>query len=235
MKFFKLLSSLSILALAAAATPDPDNADQMKLDLFIDYKIEGQPGVTQTDVALFDIDEVAVLNYEMSTLEEDIPITVIGTGGYIKDPATGDVVQNLTARQLEPMLQLKPNETLNFKQAIEINLPAQNYIFAPEVYFVIGTEQPKMVQIRNQLVIVSEPQTSVFEPQFLFLCLLFLGIVTISGFFTLKAVAPYFESTAPTKKSLKEQASSARATGKSFNEDWIPEHLKKSKRTKKLN
>ena len=102
--------------------------------------------------------------------------------------------------------------------------------------YVAHEEKVKHVAIRGQLATVVEPNVSIFNPQLLFLELVLLATFAGFGYFVYEFWGKqYFKGTAPVAAKVKRAASpsSATASGKAYDESWIPEAHLKQKKTKK--
>lgn len=225
---FTVLAFLSLMV--SAANEEQKALGAMQLDIYVDYVFEDQPTVGADELASFLNGETAVLKYLMASRDED-NVTVVGAGGTLRHPNTHEVLYNLTAEALDPMISIKPNLSYEFQKSIEIDFEPANYILAPEIYIVVAGVI-KSVPIRNQRLIITNVPLSLFDPQLIFLVAVLAAILGASTWFVYNQ---FGTSPAARLKHTKERRTSAVAPGK-YDSDWIPaEHLKKTKRSKKAN
>ncbi|CAH2350830.1 increased recombination centers protein 22 [[Candida] railenensis] len=225
-----VFTALAFLSLTAASDEEKKASGAMQLDIYVDYVLEDQPTVGADELASFLNGETAVLKYSMASRDEN-NVTVVGAGGTLRHPTTHEILYNLTAEALDPMISIKPNSSYEFQKSFEVDFEPANYILAPEIYIVVAGVI-KSVPIRNQRLIITNVPLSLFDPQLVFLVAVLVAILGASTWFVYNQ---FGTSPAARLKHSKERRSSAVAPGK-FDSDWIPEeHLKKAKRTKKAN
>lgn len=192
----------------------------------IEYYIEEHEDVKASDIAQLNLGETVTFHYDIKNTD-DIAFTVVGLGGEFFDPLTGNQLVNLTAHSIDPT-PVEPGEAGLVRQKIMIDFPARDYVYAPVLY-VAYEEQLQAVPVRTQLVTVDEPSVSIFNPQLLFLELLFIGAIGAYVYhYHGKAVKLYFIDAPPAKR----EQSSGSASGA----NWLPKQYhavqKKSKARK---
>ncbi|GME72566.1 unnamed protein product [[Candida] boidinii] len=257
MKFSKLLLPLVTLlsvvrpgvaaAAAAADVIEEEVADpnfvptrEKPYNFKIDYLIQDlQEEIT--DQVIVKNGEVANVEYKFAN-DEDTEVIIVGVGGQLINPVTGDILANVTATQIGP-LTIPAGESNIFIQKIGIDLNPDTYLFIPSIY-VAFNDQLIGLGSRNQLLTVEDPTISFFNPALLFLEVILFGSLGGLGYFLYSTFGyKYIQGTAPTKKSTASAASTtssakstAKATGSgSYDESWLPAtHLKSTgKKVKK--
>lgn len=208
---------------------DQAHPDEDLTKFLLDYFIEEYPEYTSQDVAHFLQGETITLTHTV-TNNEELDITVVGLGGEFRDPTTGAVTVNLTANSVGPVV-IPPGQAAVVGQKINLDITAGSYIINPQV-FVAFNDQLKAIAARSQLAVLTEAPVSFFNPQFLFLELLFVSIVGgIGYYFYSTTLQGYFDGAAPTKKPL---ATSGKSS--SYDPSWVPSHhqtLQKKSKSRK--
>lgn len=254
MKFSKILLTLtSLLASTAVAADNADiNAkqapayqkfqptDEKPFNFKIDYLIKGKQEKSSTEVVKVSNGETVSVVYNFTSGEEE-PCTIIGVGGQLVSPVTGDVKANVTANQIGP-LAVSTDESVTFIQNVAVNMIPDDYLFVPAVYIVYEKKFMKL-GARNQIFDVTDPKISFFNPK-LIVSELLLGatvaglIYVLYGAFGktyLKGILP-----SPTPKASKQKASKKSTTSISKStgvDEWLPKtHLREiTKKSKKSN
>ncbi|CDK26476.1 unnamed protein product [Kuraishia capsulata CBS 1993] len=216
-----LLPLLSLVSLAVAASEDFVPTPEKPFEIRISYLVKEKQSSPQ-DLVSLENGEVAAVEFTLKN-DEDDEVTIAGVAGSFNNPVTGDVVANVTGSKIGPIT-VPSGETVTFIQNIGLDLNPENYLFVPAIY-VFHQEKFMQLGARNQLVTVSDPKISVFNPQ-----LIFLEIVLVASLAGIAYVIysifgkQYFESVTP-KKSASAQPSAAVASGsKKLDESWIPQH-----------
>lgn len=254
MKFSKLLLPLVTLlsvvrpgVAAAADVIEEEVADpnfvptrEKPYNFKIDYLIQDlQKEIT--DQVIVKNGDVANVEYKFAN-DEDTEVIIVGVGGQLINPVTGDILANVTATQIGP-LTIPAGESNIFIQKIGIDFNPDTYLFIPSIY-VAFNDQLIGLGSRNQLLTVEDPTISFFNPALLFLEVILFGSLGGLGYFLYSTFGyKYIQGTAPTKKSTASAASTtssakstAKATGSgSYDESWLPAtHLKSTgKKVKK--
>lgn len=221
MKFLRLstlaLVGLGFLAQTALGNTDADEefvpTEQKPFNIRVTYDIDEHPQSFESTnlIELVNGEEISV-TYNIKNGEEE-SVSVVGVAGSFNDPVTGLSKRNLTASSVGPLKLLK-DMTFEFTQKIGIDLEPENYLFVPSIY-VLKDDQLMLLGSKNQLITVSDPQISVFQPQMLFLELVLLasfgGII-----YALYATfgASYFQKPATAPKNKKVGSSNAKKTKK---------------------
>lgn len=108
--------------------------------------------------------ETIELGYTFKSLE--IPdVKIVGVGGQMMDPVSGETVANITASQIGP-IDVVNNEPVEFSQKVGINMNPGKYVLVPAIY-VVYEDQLMVLGSRNKLITVLDPQISFFNPQLL--------------------------------------------------------------------
>lgn len=204
------------------------------IKLNITYNIEDKETPSDSIYPIsFDQDEEIMLNYTLVN-NENCNISVLGVSGSILTYPEGEVVTDITFGEMED-LHAHPNETINFRQKVLIDLePGLYYLFpmvqvTNETAVSIVNEDPDIVEIEDidtspknvaaepTFLSIEEPLMSVFNPQFLSIQFIFLGIVGVLSYFYLKR----------TGKLNNNNNNSRRNNGKRDPKEWLPEQYKK--------
>ncbi|KAH3676138.1 hypothetical protein WICMUC_002160 [Wickerhamomyces mucosus] len=202
---------------------DPDELDVGFL-YDISYNLVDKP---DSDVQELFNGEVIILNYTFHNFEQE-EVSIVGVGGQFVDPTNGQTLANITDANIGPVI-IPPGDFRVFQQRVGINLPENNYLLAPGLYIVRGS-QLALIGTRTQLTIVSEKPISLFNPQFLLLELLLVVTLGVAGYFAYTTYGvDYFQTTAKTAKVQPASPSADSAVDQS----WLPEgHVKKLNKRK---
>lgn len=232
---------LSLLTTFVAAVVAADNADQFQedgseiIDLVFDYEVKGFPNALAQQILPFFNENGYFLKYDLEN-NDDRDINIIGVGGVLLDPMTGDVKVNLTSGSVGPQVMTK-GDNFTFNQHIPLNVAPNHYVLSPQLFIVVDGDI-KMVPARPQMVVVEDAPISFFNPKLILLELVLL--VTMGGLayviYDLWGRA-YLYGGVVNKKQAKQQAKAnvaAKASGaKSYNDEWLPDtHVKKTKSKK---
>lgn len=225
MKFTNLLATLAL----AIGVVSAEKVESIRFA--IEYTIEEIPELAHTEVAQLSSGQDIHLRYKVASGED---LSIIGIGGVFTD-AEGKVLVNLTSASIGPY-PLSSGENKTFSQHIPLALSEGAYVLQPQLYIVID-DVIKMVPARTQPTYISNPPISWINPQFLFLFSIllvsFIGLAyaayDIYGKRYLKGTTPVKERPANTGVPA---AFKSYASGKNYDEDWLPENLKK--RSKKV-
>ncbi|KAM9910858.1 hypothetical protein OXX69_004061 [Metschnikowia pulcherrima] len=183
----------------------------------LSYFIEEHPELTPSEAADLLHGESITLQYKISNEEESV-ITVVGLGGSFRDPLTGEPNVNLTSNSVEPLI-IQPSTSATVRQKINLDFFPGDYVLAPEVYVAFNDEL-KGLSARGQLITVTEPPVSIFNPQFLFLEIIFFGVIGAAVYYFYgSSLDKYLKGTAPVTKTGK---SSASASG--TQSTWVPKN-----------
>ncbi|GEQ67949.1 hypothetical protein JCM33374_g1615 [Metschnikowia sp. JCM 33374] len=185
----------------------------------LDYIIEDKPDAPANEPVELFFGKTITLQYELFN-EEDSVITVVGLGGSFMDPSTGEMVVNMTANSVEPLV-IQPQSAGRMGQKINLDFLPGDYILAPVVY-VAYNDVLKGIAANGRLVQLTEPPVSFFNPQLIFLELLFVGIVgSVVYYFYGTTLEKYFNGTAPTDKKVNEKSTGS-ASG--VDSSWLPKN-----------
>lgn len=222
--------------------PTPEKPFNFK----IDYNIAFKEDVSSGEIANIYNGETIELLYTFQSLEPS-EVSIVGVGGELLDPITGENVGNITASQIGP-ISVANNETVTFGQKIGINMNPMKYVLVPAIY-IVYQEQFMMLGSRNKIISVEEPVISFFNPQLLIAELILGATIAGIGYFLYNTFAAYYLAgilpvsmlPAEKKKSKKtistasKDSASTVASGKSTDfESWLPDsHKKLSKKQKK--
>ncbi|KAK6205144.1 uncharacterized protein RJT21DRAFT_137562 [Scheffersomyces amazonensis] len=236
MKFSSLFATAiaASSALVSAYKEDPVGGVNT-INFFVDYSIKELPEVQATDVADIHNTETVSLFYTAKN-DEDFPVLIIGVGGSVNHPVTGDIVSNFTVGQLGPIT-LGPGESESFEQKVSVNLVPGNYVINPQLYVAID-EQVRLIPIRGQVVTVTDFPISFFNPQLLFLELILIASFGGLIYFGYESYGKqYFAGTSPVAAAkIKKASSPSISTGAAkLDESWLPESHLKQKKAKKAN
>lgn len=224
--------------------PSPEKPFNFQIDYSIAFKEDTTTGAIEDLLN----GETIELVYEFKSLEPT-EVSIVGVGGEMLDPVTGETMANITASQIGPISVLN-NDNTTFTQRVGINMPFGQYLLVPAIY-IIYQDQFMMLGSKNKIITIVEPSISFFNPQ-LILSEIILG-VSIAGIFYvlynmfagkyLAGILP--ESLLPVekkkakkvKKQASESSSSSSATTSSSKQDfeaWLPDtHKTISKKQKK--
>ncbi|KAJ5457989.1 Translocon-associated protein (TRAP)alpha subunit [Penicillium sp. IBT 31633x] len=171
--------------------------------------------------------------------DEPNPITVNFVGGSLRniDDQT-KVVRNLTATRYAIEVPAGQKETISYSFATEMHPQDLQMTLSA----IISDSEGRLFPIvaHNGTVSIVEADTSIFDPQIIFLYLFLLACVSGTGYFFYTVwVAPYFpqkrKSGKPSEKrtqskrvetQVTEETSSgaAASSATTYNADWIPSH-----------
>jgi len=205
-----------------SAKPDSELAN-----FEVDYLILEYPDADKNEVIQMWQGEQINVRHTI-TNQEDTDITVVGLGGSFRDPITGEFKVNLTANSVGPVV-IEPGKSVNVGQMITLDFVPGNYFLAPQVY-VTFKDELKAIQARAQLAVVKEVPISFFNPQLLFLELIFVVLAGAIGYIFFPAFfQTYLKGTAPITKA----STTKSATTSGFDPAWVPSHHQVTqKRTK---
>lgn len=224
MRFSKIFMVITVLALSngTAAYLEEAEPDTELSQFELDYVIEEYPEIAYNEVAEMSQGELIKLRYTL-TNNEELPITVVGLGGAFREPLSGEILVNLTSKEVGPIV-INPGDSTAIGQRINLDFGKGNYLLSPQV-FVAFKEQLKVIQARPQIAHVKEVPLSIFDPQLLFLEVLFF---VISGTLLYFFAPTIFKSQASLrgKEEVKPKVSN-------FNPAWVPSHHQVTQRGKK--
>lgn len=220
--------------------PTPEKPFNFK----IEYEISFKEDKTAGSIADFTIGETVELAYTFKNLEPN-DVAVVGVGGEMLDPITGENIANITASQIGPV-EIVNNQTALFNQRVGINMDAGKYLLVPAVY-VIYQDQFMLLGSTNKLVNVVEPTISFFNPQLILAELILGASIAGIGYLLYNAYATtYLSGILPAsllpadgrkkKAAVKLDASTdaTTATKSADFESWLPDsHKNLTKKQKK--
>ncbi|KAJ5629324.1 hypothetical protein N7528_002981 [Penicillium herquei] len=174
------------------------------------------------------------------TNEEPNPVTVNFVGASLWTPEEeGKVVRNLTTTRYGIEIPANSKESVSYSFATEMHPQDLRLNIAA----ILSDDEGRFftVQAFNGSVSVVEPETSIFDPQIIFLYFFLLACAGgVVYFFYTVWVAPYFpqkrKSSKPVEKrapgsakrtetpTVEESASPAVSSASAYNADWIPSH-----------
>jgi len=244
MKFSTAIAALGLASIVSCSSAAPElhpednegghyvdtKQELVPFNYEIGYEINGKP--TADVIELYNGEEIT-LNYTFIN-NEDIEVSVVGVGGNFANPATGEVVANISDAKIGPIT-IPPGEAKVFNQRVGINLPMNNYLLTPGLY-VVRESSLALLGAKTQLAIVSEPPISFFSPQLLFLEFLLVATIGVGIYFVyITYGVNYFQTTAKTGsapvRSTTTGSGDSRpritttASGKKVvDESWLPEH-----------
>lgn len=192
----------------------------------LSYVLEQYPDVEpQQMVELLTTKPLEILYTLVNNEEKDM--SVVGIGGHFIDPKTGEITVNQTANSIGPIV-IKPGTSDIFRQKINLDMDAGNYVLSPSV-FIAYDDDLKVMQARSQLLTVVEDPISFFDPQLLLLEIILVAFVAAAlYFYNPKILQDYFKGTAPVKVPV-----TAKGTSTGYDPNWIPKtHLKEKKQPK---
>lgn len=224
--------------------PTPEKPFNFHIDYTISFKEDIESGI------ILDIfnGETIELAYTFSSLEPT-EVSIVGLGGELLDPITGENMANITASQIGPVNVLN-NQTTNFTQRVGINLEDGQYLLVPAIY-IVYQDQFMMLGSKNKIINVIEPSISIFNPQLIISELILLAsFAAIIYYIYITFAAKYLSgilpsSLLPTDKKSKKYSSSSNSSSNSsttasasssnvHSDSWLPDsHKKLSKKQKK--
>lgn len=232
MKFTHLLlGALSIagrvFANEAAKEAAPESSEVTLKNFNLHYYIEEFSEVAHEELLELYHGEKITLHYTFEN-REDEPITVVGVGGALRDPLTGEPKINLTANSVEPMV-LPPGEATDLRQIINLDFQLGDFVLTPVVY-VAFKDELKAVQAKAQLTTLRDPPVSFFNPQFLFLEFVLLALFGSLGYYLYNdKLQAYLKQTEPVTKAAEVSGGST-----SYDPNWIPAHHQAINRGQKV-
>lgn len=217
----------------------PEKPFNFKIDYSIAFKEDPEAGTIEDLIN----GETIELLYNFHSLEP-AEVSIVGVGGELLDPVTGEVMANITASQIGPIPVLN-NDVANFTQRVGINMETGKYLLVPAVY-IVYQDQFMLLGSKNKIVHVVEPTISFFNPQLLLSELILGATVACIGYYFYVSYATKYlsgvlpESLLPAEKKKKtskpsKTATSAKSTSaKSDFESWLPDsHKNLTKKQKK--
>ncbi|EGV64537.1 hypothetical protein CANTEDRAFT_129775 [Yamadazyma tenuis ATCC 10573] len=221
------------MAAAAAAASDEERRDfsvnPVKFE--VEYVIKERPDDTANDVVDLFNEESITLAYT-ATNHDESQIVILGIGGAFRDPNTNEILTNITASSVDPIV-FSPGQSQKFSQVINLNLLTGSYILTPNFYVSIDDEF-MIIEPRSQLATVSDLPISLFNPKLLFLELVLLASFAGLGYLGYELFGKsYFKKVSSVTKSTEKASypSAAASTGKAYDSSWLPEgHVKKTKK-----
>ncbi|KAF9892530.1 hypothetical protein FE257_001639 [Aspergillus nanangensis] len=170
------------------------------------------------------------------TNEESSPVTVNFITGVLStlDGENSQILRNLTATRYGVEIPAGQSESVSYSFANEMH-PQDVRL---SLVSVIADAESRFytVSAYNGTVSVVEPETSIFDPQIIFLYFFLLACFGgVSYFFYTVWVAPYFpqkrkagkpvdKKSAAAAKKAEEEAAPAVTSATAYNADWIPAH-----------
>ncbi|GME77380.1 unnamed protein product [Ambrosiozyma monospora] len=181
MKFSSILSLLSLTVLSVHATDaEPEQKEQQQqkpiiskqkftptdekpYNFRITYKIDSHPEpITGTSLKVHN-SEIVKVHYNFTNFETE-EVSIVGVGGQMWDPVSGEVKANVTATNIGP-LSVGSEISVDFIQQVGIDLePDVDYLFVPAIY-IIFNEKLLVLGSTNTLVHVSDVEVSAFDPK----------------------------------------------------------------------
>ncbi|VEU23536.1 DEKNAAC104605 [Brettanomyces naardenensis] len=253
MKFSRIALALtSVLSYAVTVSGEAEDAEvpqnaipadgfepttEKPFNFRVEYLVKGKQDAPSEDTVLAVNGETIALNYQFHSGEEE-DCSIVGVGGKLISPVTGELKANITANQIGP-LSVSNNETVNFIQNVGIDVSPDTYLLVPAIY-IVYQQQFMVLGARNQLVQVDDPKISFFNPKLILSELALLatvaGLVYVIyvtvGKDYLKGVLPAALKTPIEKPSTAAaKKSTASTTSSGFDKEWLPEtHLKAASR-----
>ncbi|CAH6719650.1 increased recombination centers protein 22 [[Candida] jaroonii] len=215
MNLIKLLSAVSLFSVIKSEIIDVGG---LKVD--IDYSIEEFESSTGV-LELFNSDTITLVYNVENDADSEHPLSIIGVSGTFNDPASNDIVSNITTGSVGPIT-LENGQSQQFKQAINLNLVPNNYILKPIVYMAVDN-QIVPVTVKPLLANVSDIPISLFNPQLLFLELVLIVTIGVVGLVLYDLFGKnYFNNIVP-KKTVKKDSVPVESS-KGYDSSWIPKH-----------
>ncbi|OQD70683.1 hypothetical protein PENPOL_c001G08131 [Penicillium polonicum] len=173
--------------------------------------------------------------------DEPNPITVNFVGGSLRNPDDqAQIVRNLTATRYAIEISAGEKETISYSFATEMHPQDLQLTLSA----IISDSEGRLVPIvaHNGTVSIVEADTSIFDPQIIFLYFFLLACVSGTGYFFYTVwVAPYFpqkrksgktseKRTHGSSKRVETPVTEEPSTGaavsstSAYNADWIPSH-----------
>ncbi|RMZ88691.1 hypothetical protein DV736_g4085, partial [Chaetothyriales sp. CBS 134916] len=179
---------------------------------------------------------ITVSNGDSDPITVQFAIGSLWTPDY--DPSGSRVVRNLTHKRFG--LEVPPGEKTTLPYSFQTNLHPQELRLALAAVITQDTNLYTITAF-NSTVAVVDPDTSIFDPQIIFLYLFLLACVVSVGYFFYNIwIVPYLPQkkksggtrrAAPAKQPVtpgrvtSDSEGTATTTGsKAYNEDWIPSH-----------
>ena len=216
--------------------PAPVEKPFPSINLDITYNIEDREApATPTDPVSFDQNEVVMLNYTLVN-NEDCDISVMGVSGEILSYPSGEAVTKISFGEMED-LYAKPNETLQFRQKVLINLEPGMYYLFPMIHITNETAvsitkddpalaeiedvdtTPKNVAAKPTVLNIEDPLMSIFNPQFL--SVQFIILATVGG------LSYFYLNKNGKLNNKKNNLQTSKNIGKRDPTEWLPEQYKK--------
>lgn len=211
-----------------SANPDFKPTSEKPYDFKVEYYIDGlqsEPSSEIVPVANGDEIQFTYMFFNNETEE----VSVVGIGGQLLDPVSGEVVANVTATQLGPITVATGNNA-TFGQRMDISLtPDKTYLYVPSIY---AFYKQKFMQLgaRNQLLAVSDPVISFFNPKLILSEItLLLSLAGVLYFIYNAGGKKYVEKIVPASSAPKTAAKPVSSTSGA---EWLPDTHRRTTRKK---
>lgn len=193
-------------------------ADTELTNFELDYVILEYPDVKDSElVQMWQGEQINVRH--TITNQEDTDLTVVGLGGSFRDPITGEFKVNLTSNSVGPVV-IEPGKSATVGQLITLDFLPGNYFLSPQVY-VAFKDELKVIQARAQLAVIKDVPISLFNPQLLFLEVLFVALV---GGVVYLMYPTYFKPLSKRTASIKKGSTANSGSTSGYDPAWVPSH-----------
>ena len=216
-------------------------------NFIIDYNIAFKEDISSGLIDDLINGETIELLYNFKNLEPQ-DVSIVGVGGQMIDPVTGEIMANITASQIGP-IEVTNNVTTPFTQRVGINMPIGNFLLVPAIY-VVYQEQFMLLGSKNKLINVIEPTISIFNPKLIISEIILIVSTFAIGYYIYITFAGKYLSNIlpesllpsnPKKKSVSSSSSTTSTTSSTTNspspslDSWLPESHKSISKKKKKN
>lgn len=186
----------------------------------ISYTILEKPPYEISEFLEFETEDAATLNYTI-TNNEPFNYTLNSVGGAIMRFEDAVNAANISAGKFDPVLRVNANQTVSVQQRVTfLNMKDDDYYIQPRVYVQeMDTTEEIELPAPLTLLTIMKPPMSLFDPQFLSVQILVIGVIAAISYFFLNYTLTGKQKKNTSKKSVTEK--------KVDTSSFLPEQYKK--------
>ncbi|SMN19993.1 similar to Saccharomyces cerevisiae YEL001C IRC22 Putative protein of unknown function [Maudiozyma saulgeensis] len=161
--------------------------ERPKVNFTITYTILERPPYDISEFLEFETEDVATLNYTI-TNNENFNYTLNSVGGSIMRFENGFNAANITSGKFNPVIRLDVNQTVSVQQRVTfLDMKDDDYYIQPKVYVQELEENAQELELAAPLTLMTimKPPMSLFDPQFLSVQILIIGVIMAVSYFFL--------------------------------------------------
>ena len=199
---------------------DVDPSLKPKANFTISYTILEKPPYEISEFLEFETEDVATLNYTI-TNNDQFNYTLNSVGGAIMRFENGINAANITSGKFDPVLRVGVNETVSVQQRVTfLAMKDDDYYIQPKVYVQeMDTTEEIELAAPLTLLTIMKPPMSLFDPQFLSVQILVIGVIA--------AISYFFLNFTLTGKQKKNNSKKSNIEKKIDTSSFLPEQYKK--------